>query len=79
MDSPSIQRQFIATKAEQHFRQGLIHDPHHQGYSPHHPEVDLRANLGSISHSCHFFEVVCVWELTKKAICLPLSCLQGGA
>jgi len=43
-----------------------------------HPGVELRANLKSISHSCHLFEVVFVWELTKETIDLPLGCLQGG-
>ena len=50
----------------------------------HHPGVELRANLKSISHRCHleevalFFEVAFVWELTKETIHLPLGCLQGG-
>jgi hypothetical protein len=26
-----------------------------------HPGVELRANLESISHRCHFFEVAFVW------------------
>ena len=43
-----------------------------------HPEVELRANLKSISHRCHLFEVAFVWELTKETIHLPLGCLQGG-
>jgi len=30
-----------------------------------HPEVELRANLNSISHRCHLFEVAFVWELTQ--------------
>jgi len=30
-----------------------------------HPGVELRANLKSISHRCHLFEVAFVWELTK--------------
>ena len=29
-----------------------------------HPGVELRANLESISHRCHLFEVAFVWELT---------------
>jgi len=44
-----------------------------------HPGVELRANLKSISHRCHLFEVAFVWELTKETIHLPLGCLQGGA
>ena len=43
-----------------------------------HPGVELRANLKSISHRCHLFEVAFVWELTKETIVLPLGCLQGG-
>jgi len=43
-----------------------------------HPGVELRANLKSISHGCHLFEVAFVWELTKETIHLPLGCLQGG-
>ena len=43
-----------------------------------HSGVDLRADLKSISHRCHRFEVVCVWELTKETVHLPLGCLQGG-
>jgi len=43
-----------------------------------HPGVELRANLMSISHRCHLFEVAFVWELTKETIHLPLGCLQGG-
>ena len=44
----------------------------------HHPGVKLRANLKSISHKCHLFEVAFVWELTEDTIHLPLGCLQGG-
>ena len=43
-----------------------------------HPGVELRANLKSISHRCHLFEVAIVWELTKETIHLPLGYLQGG-
>ena len=43
-----------------------------------HPEVELMANLESISHRCYLFEMVFVWELTKETIHLPLDCLQGG-
>jgi len=43
-----------------------------------HPGVELRANLKSISHRCHLFEVAFVWELTKETIDLPLGCLKGG-
>jgi hypothetical protein len=43
-----------------------------------HPGFQLRANLKSISHRCHFFEVAFVWELTEETIHLPLGCLQGG-
>ena len=42
-----------------------------------HPGFQLRANLESISHRCHFFEVAFVWELTQETIHLPLGCLQG--
>jgi len=44
-----------------------------------HPGVELRANLKSISHKCHLYEVVFVWELTKETIHLPLGCLQGAS
>ena len=44
----------------------------------HHPGVELRANLKSISHKLHLFEVAFVWELTKETILLPLGCLLGG-
>jgi len=40
-----------------------------------HPGVELRADLKSISHRCHLFEVAFVWELTKETIHLPLGCL----
>ena len=43
-----------------------------------HPGGNPGANLKSISHRCHLFEVACVWELTKEAIDLPLGCLHGG-
>ena len=43
-----------------------------------HPGVELRANLKSISHRCHLFEVAFIWELTQETIDLPLGCLQGG-
>ena len=43
-----------------------------------HPGVELKANIKSISHRCHQFEVALVWELTKETIHLPLGCLQGG-
>ena len=45
---------------------------------PFHPGVELRADLKSNFHGCHFFEVSFVWELTKETIRLPLGCLQGG-
>ena len=48
------------------------------GQVSNHPGVELRANLKSISHRCHLFEVAFVWELTKETIHLPLGCLQGG-
>ena len=51
---------------------------HVADHSRHHPEVELRANLESISHRCHLEEVAFVWELTKVTIHLPLGCLQGG-
>ena len=44
-----------------------------------HPGVELRANLKSMSHRCHLFEVAFLWELTQETIHLPLGCLQGGA
>jgi len=43
-----------------------------------HPGVELRANLKSISHRCHLFEVAFIWELTQETIILPLGRLQGG-
>ena len=43
-----------------------------------HPGGNPGANLKSISHKCHLFEVAFVWELTKETIHLPLGCLQGG-
>jgi hypothetical protein len=43
-----------------------------------HAGVELRANLKSISHRFHLFEVAFVWEMTKETINLPLGCLQGG-
>ena len=46
--------------------------------SPVHPGVELRANLNSIFHRCHLFEMACVLELTEETIHLPLGCLQGG-
>ena len=39
----------------------------------HHPEVELRANLRSISYRCHLFGAAFVWELTKETIYLPLG------
>jgi hypothetical protein len=44
-----------------------------------HVRVEMRANLKSISHRCHLFEVASVWELTKEAIHSPLGCLQVGS
>ena len=44
----------------------------------HHPRVESRANLKSISHRFHLFELAFVWELTKETINLLLGCLQGG-
>ena len=43
-----------------------------------HLGVEFRADLKSIFHRCHLCEVAFVWGLTKEAIHLPLSCLQGG-
>jgi hypothetical protein len=43
-----------------------------------HPGVELRANLKSISHRCHLFEVAFARRLTKETMHLPLGCLQGG-
>ena len=31
----------------------------------------MRANLKSITHRCHLFEVAFVWELTKKTSICP--------
>ena len=42
-----------------------------------HPGGNPGANLKSISHRCHLFEVAFLWELTKETIHLPLGCLQG--
>jgi hypothetical protein len=39
------------------------------------PGVELRANLKSISHRYHLFEMAFVWGLTKDTIDLPLGCL----
>ena len=36
-----------------------------------HPGVDVRANLKSICHRCHLFEVAFVWELIKKPSICP--------
>ena len=41
------------------------------------PGVEPRANLESIAHRCHLFEVIFVREMTKETIHLPLSCLEG--
>ena len=46
--------------------------------SLHQPGIELRANLKSIFHRCHLFEVAFVWELTSETIHLPLGCLQVG-
>jgi len=35
------------------------------------PGIELRANLNSISHRCHLFEVAFVWELTEETFHLP--------
>ena len=43
-----------------------------------HAGVELRANLKSISHRFHLFEVAFVWEMTKETIHLPMGCLQGS-
>ena len=42
-------------------------------YQALHPEVELRANLRSIFHRCHLFEVAFVWELAEETIHLPLA------
>ena len=42
------------------------------------PGVELRANLKTICHKCHLFEVAFVWELTERTNHLPLGCLQGS-
>ena len=57
-----------------------IRSPDHKArrLQPSHPGVELRANLKSISHRCHLFEVAFAWELTNETIHLPLGCLQGG-
>ena len=44
-----------------------------------HPGVELRANIKSISHRCHLFEMEFVWELTHETIHLLLGCLQCGS
>ena len=59
------------------FHQVDLYQGGHLSGEPH-PGVELRANLKSISHRCHLFEVAFVWELTKETIHLPLGCLQGG-
>ena len=46
--------------------------------TPCHHRGELRADLKSISHWCHLFEVEFVWKLTKTTINLPLGCLQGA-
>ena len=46
--------------------------------SPPHPGVELRADLKSIPHRCHLFEVAFAWELSKEFIHLPVGCHQGG-
>ena len=46
--------------------------------APLHHGVEMRANLKSISHTCHHFDVASVRELTKETIDLPLGSLQGG-
>ena len=51
----------------------------HMASVQNHLGVELGANLKSISHRCHLFEVAFVWELTKETIHLPLGCLQGGS
>jgi len=56
----------------------MLREPVGRVQLAHHPGVDLRANLGLISHRCHLCEVVFVWELTKETIQLPMGCLQGG-
>ena len=43
-----------------------------------HPEVELRANLQSISHRCHPVLVAFVRKLTQETMNLPLGGLQGG-
>ena len=43
-----------------------------------HPGGNPGATLKSISHRCHLFEVVFVWELTEETRHLLLGCLQGG-
>ena len=39
--------------------------------SVNHSGVELRANLESISHRCHLFEVVFVYELTREPFICP--------
>ena len=43
------------------------------------PGVELRANLKSIPHICHLFDMAFEWELTEEIIHLPLGCFQGGS
>jgi len=38
----------------------------------------VRANLKSIFHRYHLFELAFVWKLSQEIIHLPLGCLQGG-
>ena len=40
--------------------------------------AELRANLKSISHRHHLFEVALVREMIGETIHLPLGYLQGG-
>ena len=65
---------FLGTGAGDHettVRRLLLHPPIHPGGNP-------GANFKSISHSCYLREVAFEWELTKKTICFPLICFQGG-
>ena len=57
---------------------GLVYDDVAEILQVHHPAVELKANLNSISHRCHLFEVASVWESTTETIYLPPGCLQGG-
>ena len=53
----------------------LVRDAPHRGETLNHPGDNLGANLSSVSHICHLWEVIFERELTKETIYLPLGCL----